>query len=221
MPTTIGAHRDPVKLVNPDGETHAWNCGACGSVWMVNDQGFDPEDAARRCCAVMICECGEKTEMHRTACKACISKHEAEKEQALFDKAEKIPWHEYDGEMVYSERQEYYPDVETMLDSEDDPPDDPPSWAWACTPWAWACTPLKMSFDAAELIQDKLETEEHHEEAYVGDDGIKELQAFLDKWCEKHSVESYFPDYTRVVTCEDLVEERRAELDEDEVSEGK
>ncbi len=217
MPTTIGAHRDPVKLVNPDGETHAWNCGACGSVWMVTDtDSNDPEDYARRCCAVMICECGEKASMHRTACDACISKGEAEKEKALFDKAEKIPWKEYDGEMVYSERQEYYPDVDTMVDSEDEPPEEPPRWAWACTP-------LKMKFDAGDLVRGKLEDDEHHEEAYVGDDGIKELQAFLDKWCEKHPVESFFPDYTRVVICDDIVDERLADqgLDEDEVSEGK
>ncbi|KKN79968.1 hypothetical protein LCGC14_0334760 [marine sediment metagenome] len=214
MSVTLGTHREPVPLNSEDGKLHVWACGACAAAY----GGKLAEKTALECCAEMLCDCGKPVDgKHCTSCYACRVKTQDAKEQALFDKAEKIPWREYDGEMVYSDRQEFYPDVDSMVDAEDDPPDDPPRWAWACTS-------LKLKFNAMDLVNGQLEADDHHEESrsYIGDNDVAELQKLLDAWCEKQTVETFFPDYSRVVTCDDIVDERLADQhDEDPVSEGK
>ena len=213
MSVTLGTHRDPVPLASKDEKLHVWSCADCGAVYG-NKTG---EQTARRCCAEMLCDCGLRVQKNYTKCDRCIAEAHADKELRIFGEAEKIPWREYDGEMVYSDRQEFYPDVDSMVDSEDDPPDDPPRWAWACTS-------LKLKFDANDIINAQLEADDHHEESrsYIGDKDVAELQKLLDAWCEKQTVETYFPDYSRVVTCDDIVDERLADqYDEDPVSEGK
>ncbi len=203
-----------VHLTSEDGKMDAWACGYCNSMFA----GLLAEGVAREHCGWPVCECGKPVQEHRTACGACIAQHEADKELRVYGEAEKIRWQDYDGDMVYSpEMHEYYPDVDTMLDAEDDPPDDPPRWAWACTS-------LKLKFDASDIVNAQLEADSHHEDsaAAVDDDDIVELQKLLDAWCEKQTVETYFPDYSRVVTCDDIVDERLADqYDEDPVSEGK
>ncbi len=213
MTVTLGDHREPVPLNSEDGSKRVWSCADCGGVYG-NKTG---EETARRCCAEMLCDCGLRVQKNYTKCDRCIAEARAAKDQVVFDKAEKIPWREYDGEHVYSDRQEFYPDVDTMVDAEDDPPEEPPRWAWACTP-------LKLTFDAKDLIYAKLDADDHYDDAMgsISDKDVEELQKSLDTWCDNQNLVSYFPDYSRVVTCDDIVDERMADLcDEDEVSEGK
>ncbi len=214
MSVTLGAHRKPVPLASEDGKLRVWSCADCGAVY----GSSTAEKSATECCAEMLHDCGQPVKKHYTSCDACMAKAQAAKEQKVFDKAEKIPWQDYDGDMVYSEMGDaYYPDVDTMVDSEDDPPEDPPRWAWACTL-------LRLKFNASDLVNDQLEADDHHEDsaASIDDSDIAELQKLLDAWCEKQTVETWFPDYSRVVICDDIVDERLADqYDEDEISEGK
>lgn len=62
----------------------------------------------------------------------------------------------------------------------------------------WNCEEVKISMDADSIIEDACK--ELHEDArdYISDE--KELQEFLDKWCEKQSgTTTYYPYYKEYV----------------------
>ena len=62
----------------------------------------------------------------------------------------------------------------------------------------WNCEEIKISIDADSIIENACE--ELHEDArdYISDE--KELQEFLDKWCEKQSgTTTYYPCYKEYV----------------------
>lgn len=62
----------------------------------------------------------------------------------------------------------------------------------------WNCEEVKISIDADELIESACE--ELHEDARDCISDEKELQDFLDKWCEKQSgTISYYPCYKEYV----------------------
>lgn len=232
MTFRLGPCREPVylsaEITSEHGGTHAWACADCGAVY----GGALAEKTAREHCAQRICDCGQVLKEHYTICVDCLMLSEMEQRDAERERdlatAEQIRWQDYDSEMQIcsSTSGDFYPDADTLLDSEEDIGLDEP---WLTT-WAWACTVKKLHVDARDVAQAALNG--HDEEAYIGDKAIEDLQELLDAWCAKQDLETFFPDYTRIVTFNDLVQERRAELedalkegdedmDEDEVSEGK
>ncbi len=215
MTFKLGPCRDPVLLTGDDGHQRAWACADCGAIY----GGGSGEKTAREHCAQRICECGQALREHYTSCDACMERSGKAAERERYEKAEKIPWQRYEEDaghaQIFSPRtDEFYPDAGTLLDCEDDPPEEP-------TSWAWACTVTKLHLDAPGIIEDVLSG--HSEDAYINDKAQDELQGLLDAWCEKRHLQTFFPDYTRVVTFGDLVRQRLEDLglDEDEVSEGK
>lgn len=220
MTVTLGTHREPVLLTSSGGGLRAWSCADCGSVFASGTA----EKTAREHCAQRICECGQVLKEHYTICVDCLRLSEMEQRNAERDEgfktAKKIPWRDYwrDNEhaQVYCQVDDsYYSDAETLLD--DGGYDD-----YEMPTWAWACTSIKLRMDAKVIIDDALK--EHYDGAggELNSDDDAQLQKLLDAWCAKKFVETFIPDYTRIVTFEDIVQERLTDqYDEDEVSEGK
>lgn len=228
MTFRLGPCRDPVLLTNDDQPNRAWACGDCGAIY----GGGLGEKTAREHCAQRICDCGQVLKRHHTICVDCLMLSEMEQRDAELKKAlataEHVRWQDYNSEMQICSPTsgDFYPDADTLLDNEEDIGLEEP---WLTT-WAWACTVKKLHVDARDVAQAALKG--HDDEACINDKATEDLQELLDAWCEKRHLETFFPDYKRIVTFNDLVQERRAELedalkegdedmDEDEVSEGK
>ena len=65
----------------------------------------------------------------------------------------------------------------------------------------FATVTTRLSLNAEELLEEACE--DLHEDAFnrIEEDDIKELQEFLDKWCNKQKsvTETYYPDYSRYI----------------------
>lgn len=204
--------KEPLALIvkgrEPE-EVVAWACGACGIVART-------EAEAGTCCPKR-CGCGVELAKHRYECDACRDKRfaaarakEAEKERAAYEKATKIPYADYDGDYLYCEGygsgsggDGYFGDLDDLLDTidgEQEPPE-----------YAWACSPTKISFDAHDLIESACQESYEDAAGDVGEGAAKELQALLDAWAEKHGPTSYQPDYSRAVDLRAAIAERRGE----------
>lgn len=65
----------------------------------------------------------------------------------------------------------------------------------------WNCSETKISLDADSIIENACE--ELHEDARDNISDEKELQDFLDKWCEKQTgTTTYYPNYKEYVRVE-------------------
>lgn len=141
---------------------------ACGTCRMVR---LDRTTAAE-CCLPKLCpECGEKCEQRGWLfCDACRERMRIAKEQALYDKAVKVPAAEYEYDVVCtSPFGDSYLDVSMWSDEglEDER-------CWACAPLPWP------KFDATDII-DSLLGDEFPEDAHEHLD-VATLQAVLDAW---------------------------------------
>ena len=68
--------------------------------------------------------------------------------------------------------------------------------------YVWACDAEKFHIDMQGAVEDALERQELYEGAYDdlgGDEAIKELQALVQGWLDKHPVISWRPHYKRAV----------------------
>ncbi len=251
MKYTIGIHKKPLALSARGGvQVLGWSCGACDAIFTPGDDVA--EEMALFHCAERICGCGQHLKPPYVECVDClmlarIEKEEAEREVA-FKTAKKITWQDYwrdnpDAQVYCQIDDAYYPNADTLLNDGDytffPDPDKPPHPSGRSEPdtaptWAWACTSIKLRMCAQDFIDSALD--EHFEDAGGALDTSDEveLQKLLDEWCAKQNVQTFFPDYTRIVTFDDLVADRftnemaemyansdGAEGDEDEVSEGK
>lgn len=167
-------------------------CGKCRRV-------AHNEAAAAQCCEPYICECGATCRQHWTACEECLAKKRVLKEQERFEKAEKIPWRDYEGPVFAGS--DYHESVEMYFDSLacDNEPGDIPNFVWACTEH-------KMGrICASDLIESVLD--DHHEDAYEWIEDEDELQASLDAWVAKQTLVTWMEDNTRAVSLEGAKEE--------------
>lgn len=65
----------------------------------------------------------------------------------------------------------------------------------------WVCPSIEINMNANSIIEDACE--ELHEDAkdYIGYDDRKELQDFLNYWCEKQTgTTTYYPEYERYIS---------------------
>ena len=201
----------PIALVAQDRpeEIIAYACGTCGLV--VSSPRRDGDQAkplAREHCAPRLCACGaEIPETYYTACSSCRAEHEAEREQARFEAAERLDSDAYDGPVWmdghgYSDG--YAESLEQLLELCYDDAQEPPDYVYACTV-------LTLHFDISDALYCALEAigieelEWNHPE---------ELIAFVKGWNEKQTGSWYQADHSRVIV---LTEEqkRRARGEED------
>jgi hypothetical protein len=149
------------------------------------------------------CKCGAPATTSRGQCSGCEEKMLRDREQALFDKAKKVTWVEYDGEYLYcSCCDKYFADVDDLLDSHYGDADIPV--------WAWGCTKQVFGMDAENIVLNQLENLDWFEGATENLPNLIELQAALDKVAAEIPP-SYFQDDSVVVFFE--AEAEKAEKD--------
>lgn len=185
-----------------------WQCGRCKSY---RDIGCAPvgkgdktysheerlklvEESAERCCNYRCLNCGEKADQFHDLCRKCSSANwaaeSAAKEAESFARATERT--DYEGPFVYDERFfETIDDVIEHCECHDVPP---PEYLWV---------PEIMAFkiDAERIVENALDN--HHEDAmdHIDEGMQKELQAFLDDWCDRTGVTSLderHKEYVRV-----------------------
>jgi hypothetical protein len=183
-------------------------CGKCGIVHPL----IHPE-WAEQCCKPAICECGQPKRAGHTACDACWKASQAAKEQARFEKAEKIPFESYKIDFLYCEglgNDGFVPESELGEILGEMAPKDRPKWMWACKEIGL------RKLDAVDLVASL--TEDLYEDADEQVD-TDELQRVLDEWHAKQHVISYEADETKAVLLDAVLVEC-AKQDEEEGARG-
>jgi len=151
-----------------------------------------------------MCECGKPAEYPYSGCKQCREETRRKRDQAIFDKAKKVKWEDYEGHQLVCDRDdEFYSDPWEIFDTHYT---DPPKWAWG------TCA-KKLTIDAQRVVDDAIDNEGAFEDApnYVPD--LTELQKALDDVCAQIP-ETYWKDETVVVAFEEEAEEYRKESDQ-------
>lgn len=161
-------------------------CAKCGCVYSLGQ-----EEMAAQCCEPQHCStCGVETERYWAKCNRCRGEEERARKRARFAAATVVEWDDAAGAMLYDEEHDRW--ISGIEDAEDE---DPP------TRYAYATTPHALNIDADDIIDNALESGEHHEDAEmdISEAERAELRAFLAGWCERTGVVSHFPDHSRVV----------------------
>jgi hypothetical protein len=192
----------PLELVLKGGDPEKvalWGCGTC-------HMSARSREEAVACCALYVCEkCGKEVKSY---CEDCSKKDFQARAQATFDKAKKVMLSEYAGEWLCCDHcDEYYPDVDALLDAHDDD-EELPTWAWG----TYECP---FTLNASDVIIQALEQQEFYDEAFENIDGaaVDQMQDFFDEWLKKQSVKSYMVDNSVVVDFEALVDLRMKEAE--------
>lgn len=195
---------EPIALVVQGKDTiAAFACGKCRYVvnWPSQHTEEQARNAARLCCGPFSCACGVTVTRRGDACTACSraahAKWRAETLAADIAKAKPVRLADYDGEMVYLERDDRAVSTEELEDLIAD---------GEAPPVVWGCTEHRFSIDADDIITSELE--EHHEDArdYLDPGATEALQKALDAWRDEYaySVRSFFEDRSvRVVIDEE------------------
>lgn len=182
----------------------AFACGKCKTVAASPLQFIGSEDEqdaaakaqAARHCGPWFCACGSEMGQFRTKCDACgradSDRRIAEREAQALAKAKRVDLDDYGGEMLYDGDQYRSPDeVRDMIEDGDAPE------------YMWGCSERGFELDASRIIEDALESDEHHEEAahQLEKGAEKALQETLAEWSAKYAphVRSYFPNYSVAV----------------------
>jgi hypothetical protein len=176
---------NPIPLYEKGVEEPAvWCCGNCRTV-------HKHEVNARFCyyCAPKPCDrCGERVEP-RGYCRPCSELRSYEKEQAAFEKAEKIEEKDYEGPVVWNNKFYYDPD-NICYDLDDD--EEFPKWAWACSKHKPTFDPCRI----LEWVDENVQVEDW--DGIDWDDGPDLIQ-FVEKWFEKQTAYWWEEDCSRAV----------------------
>ena len=116
-------------------------------------------------------------------------------EEHRFDKAVKIPATAYEGWVYWEDHGDnegFFASMKELQKYCEREEIAPPAYVWACNP-------MGLSIRASTVIDDALA--DHHENAgtAISREARDELQALLDVWCAKQTVQTWFEDSTRAV----------------------
>lgn len=149
------------------------------------------KEVADLCCSKdiispKICNQCNKNEIdsYRTICDDC-------KELNRFKKAEKIE--DFDGYVVTSTDDDYYPDINELKEYYEEQGYDLPKYVYVTKEIKWELT----NHDIDNMIENSLEN--HYEDASDHIVDLKELEDFIEIWNKKQTIVSYEPDYTNVI----------------------
>ena len=145
------------------------------------------EYAANICCKQYHCRvCGKETPQYMLICDSCA-------EHERFEKARKMTlaeyYEEFPGNMLYY-GEEFYDDIESLLDSIDYDYEDIPKYVYGTTMES-------MEIDANQMLQ-QAEEDSDVEDFYFDDAGAKELREFVKQWNAKYA-KSYYSWNDKVV----------------------
>lgn len=208
------------KEVDPADKIVAHACGACGTV-------YKDKETAEQCCAPYRCEqCGVETKRYYTLCDNCRISREEKKEQARFEKAQKLNSDEYTGPVFCGEfdggglGDGYWMDLGELLGHIEDEQEwfdenaksetknpEVPAARPKVPAYVYACNEVPFRLIAGDIVDQGLE--DHYEGAQdrVSDKDCAALQRLLDEWCAGLGIVSYEQDTARVVLLGD--KERR------------
>ena len=194
--------KKPIALVNQDDPSKviAYACGECGAVVGVNKLTEEQaKGLAANHCGPWTCEkCGtEHDRSYQPTCRVCFDRvnneRRAKQEAARFDKAEKITAH--DGPVYSEEFDQFFADVDDMLDWCACEQVMPPDYVWPCS----VSYPSLMMDDVCDMA-----LREHMDSNVEGElEAQKELADFLDEWNAKQTSELWEPRYGQVVVAEE------------------
>lgn len=199
---------DPLELVVKGCEDTpiGYACPKCGASYLIHrrkdpklyeaDRQHQQEEAAAHC--VKECVCGELIEQsYRLRCQACLAQMEADKEQKLFEKAQKLRIEEYDGPIYWEGHtgdmgDGYFSDVDALLDYCEQNGVEVPEYTWACEK-------NELKLHAEHIVENAVS--DMYEDAYdsIPEKAIDSLQAYLDAWCKEVSIVSWSDDRSRVI----------------------
>lgn len=155
---------------------------------------------ATECCIPKMCEKhGKEVTKYYTNCDMCRNESRWAKEQAIFDKAEKVPYSEYTGEFLYRDGfgNEGYFSTSEVFDDDMEDDDGPITWAWGCIEE----TVTEQDCDLSDHVYEHI-LQDHHESAgeYVDEAKVAEASKLLFEACK--GVKSYQQTESVVVTFE-------------------
>jgi hypothetical protein len=187
---------NPIELCKRGTDEIVAYAGAkCGAVvGSARTHGDAAREIAENHCGPWTCRvCGNEHDWsHQRICRSCWNKQDAERrvraDAERRAKATEIPAAQYDGWVTNGDK--FWPDVNAMLDDVEEGKE--PAWVWGCK-----CVPFHI--DAGWIIEGALE--EHHKDAgdAISNTDVERLQKMIDQWCNGMGIESWEPDYTRVV----------------------
>ena len=170
----------------------AWRCSECGRT-------YTAEKAAASCC---VCpKCGKPSGNGSCWCVECQNAQLDEARRERWERAEKVPWDEYGGDMVYVE-----PEGEYLSEWG---PDDIREWWESCydDPFPgfdgmriWGTVAEPIALDPDELAQGL--SDGAYEDYEVDGRMYLELQALCDEWNGKFADKAYWPDQAVRITYE-------------------
>lgn len=125
------------------------------------------------------------------------------KDIADFEKAEKIKFEDYDGEMIFFNDSSIGNDGFLSTDEVEDFFYDT---GRVLPEFAWTCDQLSLSIDTDYILESALE--EHHEDAIyqISQKDIDELKSFLDNWCSKQNIRTFVPGKKAILFSEEFRE---------------
>lgn len=182
--------------------TVVWACGKCRLARI-------SQEAAIECCAPTLCEMCKEDLFPPTSvyCSTCQNKRQEEKEQARYDKAQKVEYSQYQGQMLFcSHCDKYFWDLDEFIDEhiQDTDPEISEEDALTQVPtWAWGTEDKTLKLDAERILSDAMEmqdlTTDDDDYDRIREDAIKEMQGFFDAWLLSNNRKVYFQDTTIVV----------------------
>ena len=188
-----------VRTLTKNGD-QIWACGECGSLYTPWGDGDNPLKRAGECCKQNYCSCGNKIEKGYIGPK-CSPCNRFEGNQKRLEESEEIE--SFDGPVFNDSSDQYWSDLGDFEDWAQDlidvgEEDLLPEWIYPCT------TKGFPKLDAWDLIQSYIE-DEHHEDAGDQIEGVEEFQKFLDSWCAKQTLESWYPNYKQKINVSKLL----------------
>jgi hypothetical protein len=172
-----------------------------------------------------VCKhCGKANKTNHCDCKKSQEERESkfrteqyEKEQKLFEKANKIKFRDYngyfllDGDEFVRDSDDIYNRVYDRIKYEKATNDDLPTFLWATAP-----EPV-FTLDLEDIIYDKCEGgyEDMDSNLNMGDEDLKKAQEYLNEWYKKQGdyVNTYYEDTKTAVLLDDVIKEIRQEIE--------
>ena len=179
-------------------EVVVYKCLKCGSLYYTEKSAKNCScDSIKRC---EYCGCEIDKKSYYTVCDSCRDKREKKREQDRFRKSTKYTLDDCPKDKcimmysdVYGNNEGYFTEVEDLLDYCSENEINVPKYIW-CTNCRRISIDAYGTIESAcdELCEDAIDT--------IKDVDIKELQDFIDEWCNKQTgTDTYEVDYNNCI----------------------
>lgn len=169
----------PIRLYTKSGfdtlPESMWLCGECRSFFYL-------EHIAADCCRQNYCQCGKPIEYKaHTMCSACADAKKLNDAELISDWQGPI--------CTFDKRERFFSSLSEMYDYYGD--SDLPEYVAPCDEVVWG------GIDVEDILNDSVQ--EMHADASDSFIDVDELESFVEKWCEKQSVISWFANFDKKI----------------------